>query len=740
MRILATALFLLLAAPAYAQAPTPDFIASQLNRLLNGRMPLPPPGQRFPGQPQQTQPGNLSDTPSINCAAVAAKGRSAVGQILCDGRDGASADWDLNAVLWALAGLKGEPEQKALDKEQERWRAWLNGRCQLPNSTFGITPQQKLCTLREFHARATLLRVQLSGDALAESRFTPEQHAEIQLALIGRGLLSSPPDGEFGNDTRIAIKKFQEANGTAQTGFLTNGELNRLRGAATPPAVALAPSAPPAQTSPAAAATPTPAPSATVAPVAAAPQQQPAAPSSIVAAASPEPPPQAPKDFKTATADCDRLAGDPFDPQHRGDGVSIGRIDSRRAVEACSDALSVDAENPRLLHQFARALFAAGRYDEAFAQSNKGAALDYVPSQATLGFLYLNGKDVLADDQMALKWYRKAADQGNANAQFGVGFMYAVGRGVAMDLSESRKWYQRAADQGNAAGQAGLGISLLNANPDDQTGMAWLRKASEQNFAPARAAICARELKGPDDLIDAQIVSCYREAAAAGDALAQYGLGYAYKNGKGIARNGPLAITWLKRSAENGYTKAELALGGFYLSGDKDAGITSDRAAAEAWFRKAAEHGSAEAKSRLADLNAVNDPDDVVAQVLNYSTFGQDEGYKANAAAVAAGLGGPEDGFWFKVGNCVYRLHPGGSTANLALLLAGLTGQATSQVLDLNSLDPKNITWQTYSDGTVVKHVNTVLTVSATPINSERVERGWLLIYSKYCRGKEKPF
>jgi hypothetical protein len=36
--------------------------------------------------------------------------------------------------------------------------------------------------------------------------------------------------------------------------------------------------------------------------------------------------------------------------------------------------------------------------------------------------------------------------------------------------------------------------------------------------------------------------------------------------------------------------------------------------------------------------------------------------------------------------------------------------------------------------------VNTVLTVSATPINSERLERGWVLIYSKYCRGKEKPF
>lgn len=735
MRALTSALFLILAAPAYAQAPTPDFIASQLNRLLNGRVPLQPPGQQIPGQPQeQNQPGNLSDAPSINCASVIAKGRSAVGQILCGSRDGASADWDLNAVLWALAGTKNASDQKAIDKEQDRWRTWLNSRCQLPNSTFGISREQKLCTLNEFHARAASLRAQLSGDALAESRLTPEQHADIQLVLIGRGLLSSPPDGEFGNDTRAAIKKFQEGNGSTQTGFLTAEELNHLRGVpARAPTIASPPAAsppPPQANTPALSSTAPPAP-----PPIVVTQQQPASPSTAAEAPSTASGP-APEVPQTAVADCDRLAGDPFDPQHKGNGLALDKIEPGPAVEACSGAVSIDGENPRLLHQYARALITAGRYDEAFAKSSKGAALDYPPAQNALCYLYLNGKGVVADDQLALKWCRKAADQGNANAQANLSFMYAAGRGVAKDIAESRNWLQKSAEQGNAAAQEKLGISLLNVNQDDQTGLAWVRKASEQNYGPARASICARELAGQDNIINPKLTACYREAAAAEDGLAQYGLANAYMNGNGIARDDGLAVSWLKRSAENGYTKAELALGGIYLSGTH--GVAGDRAAAEAWFRRAAEQGSAEAKSQLADMNAVNDPDDVVAQVLNFSTFGRDDGYKADPAIVAAGYGGREPGFWYKVANCTYRLHSGGGgMANLVLALAG---QPASSVIDLNSLDPKNITFETFKDGSIVKHIDTVLTVSSTPINSERLERGWTLIYSKYCKGKEKPF
>lgn len=60
-----------------------------------------------------------------------------------------------------------------------------------------------------------------------------------------------------------------------------------------------------------------------------------------------------------------------------------------------------------------------------------------------------NGVGVPKDKAEAVKWYRKAADQGNADAQYYLGMMYELGSGVAIDLPEALKWYRQAAQLGN---------------------------------------------------------------------------------------------------------------------------------------------------------------------------------------------------------------------------------------------------------------------------------------------------
>jgi TPR repeat protein len=50
----------------------------------------------------------------------------------------------------------------------------------------------------------------------------------------------------------------------------------------------------------------------------------------------------------------------------------------------------------------------------------------------------------------AVKWYHKAAEQGDASAQFNLGWCFNNGRGVAEDPVEVVKWYRKAAEQGNA--------------------------------------------------------------------------------------------------------------------------------------------------------------------------------------------------------------------------------------------------------------------------------------------------
>ena len=53
------------------------------------------------------------------------------------------------------------------------------------------------------------------------------------------------------------------------------------------------------------------------------------------------------------------------------------------------------------------------------------------------------------DDIEALKWFRKAAEQGNANAQMVLGARYLKGDGVVKDYVEACKWLNLSAAQGN---------------------------------------------------------------------------------------------------------------------------------------------------------------------------------------------------------------------------------------------------------------------------------------------------
>jgi high-affinity iron transporter len=55
---------------------------------------------------------------------------------------------------------------------------------------------------------------------------------------------------------------------------------------------------------------------------------------------------------------------------------------------------------------------------------------------------------VVKDELEASKWYRKAAEQGDANAQSSLGFMYATGNGVVKDELEAYKWSLLAGLQG----------------------------------------------------------------------------------------------------------------------------------------------------------------------------------------------------------------------------------------------------------------------------------------------------
>src|SRR4051794_970055 len=88
----------------------------------------------------------------------------------------------------------------------------------------------------------------------------------------------------------------------------------------------------------------------------------------------------------------------------------------------------------------------------AKANAGDGAAA------SVLGSRYEQGNGGPRNAGEAVKWYRKAAELGNATAQFNLGLLLAKGRGVPGDPGEGAKWYQTGAEQGDDQAALSLGI------------------------------------------------------------------------------------------------------------------------------------------------------------------------------------------------------------------------------------------------------------------------------------------
>jgi hypothetical protein len=69
-------------------------------------------------------------------------------------------------------------------------------------------------------------------------------------------------------------------------------------------------------------------------------------------------------------------------------------------------------------------------------------------AQWLLGEYNYKDTGIGTDYASAVKWFRKAAEQNNALAQYRLGVCYAEGKGVARNAIEAYKWYNLASAQG----------------------------------------------------------------------------------------------------------------------------------------------------------------------------------------------------------------------------------------------------------------------------------------------------
>jgi len=222
--------------------------------------------------------------------------------------------------------------------------------------------------------------------------------------------------------------------------------------------------------------------------------------------------------------------------------------------------------------------------------------------QFDLGVSYDKGRGVPKDEEKAVYWYTKSAEQGYLDAQYNLAELYYSGTGVKQNYKEAARWYEKAAEQGDPSSQFNLAVLYydgLGVDQDYSQAIYWYEKAAVNGDHHAQynlAQLYDGENNKSGEIDHLKSAYWYKQAAEGGVAQAQHNLGNYFVNGKGVNQDYKQAVYWFKKAAEQGYAGAQTNLGAMHASGW---GVPQDIDQAKYWFGKAAAQGDAVAKRNL---------------------------------------------------------------------------------------------------------------------------------------------
>ena len=200
---------------------------------------------------------------------------------------------------------------------------------------------------------------------------------------------------------------------------------------------------------------------------------------------------------------------------------------------------------------------------------------------------------------------RKAAEAGDAEAQYELGTRLYYGNECKVNNEEAVKWFRKAAEQGHTKAQYLLGQSFvlgMGCKKNKEEAEKWLRKAAEKGYTKANAYLCylLMEQAPQDKNSNNYLIYQLRKLAETGDVESQYELGTRLYYGNECKVNNEEAVKWFRKAAEQGHTKAQYLLGQSFVLG---MGCKKNKEEAEKWLRKAAEKGHIKAQEYLNSLS-----------------------------------------------------------------------------------------------------------------------------------------
>lgn len=223
---------------------------------------------------------------------------------------------------------------------------------------------------------------------------------------------------------------------------------------------------------------------------------------------------------------CDALASYPRTPE--GFGIPIDSIASQVAIPACNKALRMYPDVVRFQVEYARALLAANRNQDAMNAIEKSARLGYPESETLIGWMHEHGRlseNGRPDPTNALRWYKMAAEDKYPAAMLAIGrFHFDGDAGFRRDWEAAATWYEQAASLGYPPAQVALAQLYLDGrgvSRDYQQAVEWLTRAAGNAY--------------PD---------------------AEFMLGELYERGRGVKRDRDTAKAWYRRASNHGHAEA----------------------------------------------------------------------------------------------------------------------------------------------------------------------------------------
>jgi TPR repeat protein len=158
------------------------------------------------------------------------------------------------------------------------------------------------------------------------------------------------------------------------------------------------------------------------------------------------------------------------------------------------------AAGPQEDYEIGRRSYTQGDVAGAMAALGRAADGGHAAAAALLGFIL----DAAGEDAEAVKYYRIAAEQGDADGEYGLGKQYSTGEGIKADPKQAFEWIGRAAAKGHKSAISALADAYLHgglgldaaARADNEAALKWIQAAADNNYLPAMVAMSNAYRKG----------------------------------------------------------------------------------------------------------------------------------------------------------------------------------------------------------------------------------------------------